>query len=99
MYIVDSHCDSIQQVDSRNFPLVNPYNMSQKYKQLQMVAMFCSWPHETPAECYKRTSRYMGLFSIAMDNESDKRITNPIIVNAHTTSAARPITRRLLVQK
>ena len=37
-----------------------------------MVAMFCSWPHETPAECYKRVSRYMGLFSIAMDNESDK---------------------------
>ena len=72
MYIVDSHCDSIQQVDVRNHPLVNPYNMSQKYNQLQMVAMFCSWPHETPAECYKRVSRYMGLFSIAMDNESDK---------------------------
>ena len=72
MYIVDSHCDSIQQVDIRNHPLVNPYNMSQKYNQLQMVAMFCSWPHETPAECYKRTSRYMGLFSIAMDNEADK---------------------------
>ena len=72
MYIVDSHCDSIQQVDARNHPLVNPYNMSQKYNQLQMVAMFCSWPHETPAECYKRTSRYMGLFSVAMDNEANK---------------------------
>ena len=72
MYVVDSHCDSIQQVDVRNHPLVNPYNMSQKDSQLQMVAMFCSWPHETPAECYKRTSRYMGLFSICMDNESDK---------------------------
>ena len=72
MYVVDSHCDSIQQVDVRNHPLVNPYNISQKYKQLQMVAMFCSWPHETPAECYKRVSRYMGLFSIAMDNEADK---------------------------
>ena len=72
MYVVDSHCDSIQQVDARNHPLVNPYNMSQKYKQLQMVAMFCSWPHETPAECYKRVSRYMGLFSVAMDNEADK---------------------------
>ncbi len=72
MYVVDSHCDSIQQVDVRNHPLVNPYNISQKYKQLQMVAMFCSWPHETPAECYKRVSRYMGLFSVAMDNEADK---------------------------
>ena len=72
MYVVDSHCDSIQQVDARNHPLVNPYNISQKYNQLQMVAMFCSWPHETPAECYKRVSRYMGLFSVAMDNEADK---------------------------
>ena len=71
MYVVDSHCDSIQQVAARNYPLVNPYNFSQKYKQLQMCAMFCSWPNETPAECYKRVARYMGLFSVAMDNESD----------------------------
>ena len=71
MYVVDSHCDSIQQVAARNHPLVNPYNFSQKYKQLQMVAMFCSWPNETPKECYKRATRYMGLFSVAMDNESD----------------------------
>ena len=72
MYVVDSHCDSIQQVAARNHPLVNPYNFSQKYKQLQMCAMFCSWPNETPKECYKRATRYMGLFSVAMDNESDK---------------------------
>ena len=72
MYVVDSHCDSIQQVAARNHPLINPYNFSQKYKQLQMVAMFCSWPNETPKECYKRATRYMGLFSVAMDNESDK---------------------------
>ena len=72
MYVVDSHCDSIQQVDVRNHPLVNPYNMSQKYNQLQMVAMFCSWPHEDAKDSYKRVSRYMGLFSIAMDNEADK---------------------------
>lgn len=71
MYVVDSHCDSIQQVAARNHPLVNPYNFSQKYKQLQMCAMFCSWPNETPSECYKRATRYMGLFSVAMDNESD----------------------------
>ena len=71
MYVVDSHCDSIQQVAARNHPLVNPYHFSQKYKQLQMCAMFCSWPNETPSECYKRATRYMGLFSVAMDNESD----------------------------
>ena len=41
MYIVDSHCDSIQLVDKGKFPLVNPHNFSSMYNQLQFVAMFC----------------------------------------------------------
>ena len=72
MYIVDSHCDSVQQVAARNHPIVNPYNLSQKYNQLQMYAMFCGWPGEDARASYKRATRYMGLFSVAMDNESDK---------------------------
>ena len=72
MYIVDSHCDSIQQVSGRRHPLVNPYNVSQKYNQLQMYAMFCGWPGEDANASYKRATRYMGLFSVAIDNESDK---------------------------
>ncbi len=38
MFIVDSHCDSIQRVDEGVLPLVNPYNFSKKHKQLQFVA-------------------------------------------------------------
>ena len=72
MYVVDSHCDSIQQVAGRNQPLVNPYNVSQKYNQLQMYAMFCGWPGEDAGASYKRATRYMGVFSVAIDNESDK---------------------------
>ena len=34
--------------------------------------MFCGWPGEDAKASYKRASRYMGLFSVAMDNESDK---------------------------
>ena len=32
MYIVDSHCDSIMRVADRTFPLVIPYNLSQRYQ-------------------------------------------------------------------
>ena len=46
MFVVDSHCDSIQTVDNRKYGVVNPYNFSRKYKQLQFVALFCGWPKE-----------------------------------------------------
>ena len=72
MYIVDSHCDSIQQVAARNQKLVNPYNLSRKYNQLQLYAIFCGWPGEDARASYKRATRYMGLFSVAIDNESDE---------------------------
>lgn len=72
MYIIDSHCDSIQKVDECKYGIVNPYNYSQKYKQLQFVAMFCSWPKETVEESYKRAVRYIGQFCIAMENEKDR---------------------------
>ena len=44
MFIVDSHCDSIQKVDTLHYNLVNPYNYSQKHPQLQFVAMMTGWP-------------------------------------------------------
>lgn len=72
MYIVDSHCDSICAVDDGKYGLVNPYNFSQKHNQLQFVAMYCSWQGDTPEESYRRTVRYIGHFSVAMANESDK---------------------------
>ena len=72
MYIVDSHCDSIQLVDRGKFPLVNPHNFSSKYKQLQFVAMFCMSRDGDLEEAYKRAVRYIGHFNIAMQKEADK---------------------------
>lgn len=74
MYIVDSHCDSIAYVDSGKYPLVNPHNFSQKYNQLQFVAMFCMARDGVLEEAYKKTVRYIGHFAIAMQKESDKII-------------------------
>lgn len=72
MFIVDSHCDSIQLVDSRKYGIVNPHNYSARYPQLQFVAMFCSWPREDLEQSFKRAVRYMGHFCIAMQSEQDK---------------------------
>ena len=72
MYIVDSHCDSIQQVDIRRHGIVNPYNYSQKYQQLQFVAAFCSWPGDDAEKCFRRAVRYIGHFKLRMEIEKDK---------------------------
>ncbi len=72
MYIVDSHCDSIQLVDSGKFPLVNPRNFSTKHNQLQFVAMFTRAIDGKVEDAYKKTVRYIGHFAIAMQKEKDK---------------------------
>lgn len=72
MYVVDSHCDSIQLVDSGKFPLVNPHNFSSRHNQLQFVAMFCMARDGDLNEAYKRAVRYIGHFAISMQKESDK---------------------------
>lgn len=74
MFIVDSHCDSIALVDSGKYPLVNPHNFSDKYNQLQFVAMFCMAKDGDLEGAYKKTVRYVGHFSIAMQKERDKII-------------------------
>lgn len=74
MFLVDSHCDSIALVDSGKYPLVNPHNFSNKYNQLQFVAMFCIAGEGNLEEAYNRTVRYIGHFSIAMQKERDKII-------------------------
>lgn len=71
-YVVDSHCDSIQKVDKGIYGIVNPYNYSRKYQQLQFVALFCSWPGDSPEDSYKRAVRYFGHFMIEMETEKDK---------------------------
>lgn len=72
MYVVDSHCDSIQQVDKCRYGIVNPYNYSHRYQQLQFVALFCSWPKDTPEDSYRRAMRYFGHFMMEMETEKDK---------------------------
>ena len=72
MYIVDSHCDSIQLVDRGRFPLVNPHNFSSRHLQLQFIAMFCIARDGDLNEAYKRAVRYLGHFTISMQKESDK---------------------------
>ena len=72
MFLVDSHCDSIQQCDIRRHGIVNPYNFSARCQQLQFVAMFCSWPGDTVEKCFQRAVRYIGNFYIAMNSESEK---------------------------
>ncbi len=69
MYIVDSHCDSIAMVGKQT--LVNPYNFSKKYRQLQMVAMFCAHPKDTPQDSWERAGRYVSVFNQAMEDERD----------------------------
>lgn len=71
MFIVDTHCDSIETAARRKSGIVNPYNFSQKYSQLQMVALFCCWPKEDPKACYDRAVRYIGQFMMCMENEKD----------------------------
>ena len=72
MFIVDSHCDSIQKVDARRFGLVNPYNYSHKHGQLQFVAMMTGWPGDKEHDAWKRACRYTGLYCMSIASESDK---------------------------
>ncbi len=72
MFVADSHCDSIQKVDEGKFHLVNPYNFSKKHQQLQFVALFCSWPGDTPEDSYRRAMRYYGHFMTEMATRKDE---------------------------
>lgn len=69
MYIVDSHCDSIERLDR---PLVNKHNFSIKYPQLQFVAMFACHPGEDVQTCFGRTQRYLEHFDRSLKNEHAK---------------------------
>ena len=71
MFVVDSHCDSIQRVDRGLQKLKNPYNMSRKHLQCQFVAMFCCWPRETPEESHARMLRYARLYEEQLHKQAD----------------------------
>ena len=71
MFVIDSHCDSIQRVDAGLQMLKNPYNMSHRWPQCQFVAMFCCWPRQTPEQDNARMLRYAKLFHEQMEIQSD----------------------------
>ena len=74
LFVVDSHCDSIQPVSHHELPLVNPYNYSRLHKQLQFVAAFCGWPGEDAGKCYARAMRYIGCFYTQMQLYKDSLV-------------------------
>ena len=69
MFIVDSHCDSIQLVDHCKYGIVNPHNYSTKHQQIQFVAMMTGWPGDTVEAAWRRACRYTGLFCMSMASE------------------------------
>lgn len=79
MYIVDFHCDSIERECAENSCILNEYNFSRKYPQLQFAAFFCGHTGESEKDSYARYKKYLsccrekgGLDGLcACDNISD----------------------------
>ena len=75
MFVIDSHCDSIQKAEPVVNPLNHGYNFSNKYPHLQFVAMFCGWPKEDSKACYIRATRYLGQYQLALATEDLAPVT------------------------
>ncbi len=71
MYIADSHCDSIEKTARGTYGIVNPYNFSRTYPQLQFVALFTADVGVSPKESNRRTWEYIRCFRLAMERERD----------------------------
>ncbi len=61
MYIVDLHCDSLSRVNSER-GLVNRYNFSREYPQLQLVAEFVPRADEEPAVRRRKLMHYLDIY-------------------------------------
>lgn len=72
MFIADSHCDSIINVDKGKHGIVNPYNFSTHRNQLQFVAMFTGRPGDAPDDAWRHLCRYTGQFFLEMASERDR---------------------------
>lgn len=72
MYVVDAHCDTVELVADGKSRIINSYNFSEKYKQLQLTALFCGWPGEGGEASYRRATRYFQSFDKAMHEDGDK---------------------------
>ena len=61
MYVVDMHCDSIGDVTPER-ALVNNYNYSQKYGQIQFFATFTPKRETTPEERRRRLMHFLNVY-------------------------------------
>ncbi len=61
MFIADMHCDSLLTVDGGH-GLVNSYNFSSKYPQMQFIAEFCPRAESSPEERRKQIIRYLNVY-------------------------------------
>ena len=61
MYIVDMHCDSIGTVTAER-GLINPYNFSREYPQLQFIAKFVPRADESAEQRRRRLMHYLDVY-------------------------------------
>lgn len=72
MYIVDSHCDSLDlTLPKKTGTLINTYNFSLKFPQLQFVAAFCDEPGESEDESYNKALKLISAFDSAVKAHAD----------------------------
>ena len=75
MYIVDSHCDTLQFITAgESDELINRYNFSEKYPQLQFVAAFCGRPKETEMQSYERAVAFIKAFDEVTNTDTLARV-------------------------
>lgn len=66
MYIVDMHCDSLLTV-SGDLGLINSYNVSSKYPQIQFFAEFCPKGQDTPELRRRKILRLLNTYLYECD--------------------------------
>lgn len=69
MYVIDSHCDSIER---RRAQIIQNHNFSQKYPQLQFCAVFVEKDKSDGTTAYKQTIDFIEYFEKSIKNERDK---------------------------
>ena len=69
MYVIDSHCDSIER---RRDLLIQKHNFSQKYPHLQFTAVFVAKDKSDVITAYDQTVDFIDYFNKSIKNERDK---------------------------
>lgn len=80
MYIVDMHCDSIGTVNADR-GLINKYNFSREYPQLQFVAEFIPAGNEPPELRRRRLMHYLDVYISEVSRLKLHPVTDCIDIN------------------